>query len=155
MFTCCDVLVILSSDAFRFRPELRNFGFVPVIRIPEYEGLVTSFVMPKNNRNDRNEIKVSVSVPVPARFRTRDRKEFLQNLEPSPRCRSDCISFIGHDGLWCIFMMMHWWCIIMWWGCIVWLVLLLWSYIPCVCVCKQKFSRSNYVLSPSPSWWFQ
>jgi hypothetical protein len=43
---------------------------------------VTSFVTPKNNGNDRNEIEVLVSVPVPARFRACDRKEFLRNFEP-------------------------------------------------------------------------
>ena len=39
----------------------------------------------KNSGNDRNEIEVSVEIPVPARFRARDRKEFLQNFEPSPQ----------------------------------------------------------------------
>jgi hypothetical protein len=37
----------------------------------------------KNSRNDWNEIEVSVKIPVPAIFRARDRKEFLQNFEPS------------------------------------------------------------------------
>jgi hypothetical protein len=87
IFTCCDVLVILSSDVFRFRPKLRNFGFVPVIQIPEYEGLVTSLVTAKNTGNDRNQIEVSVKVLVPGRFLASDQKEFLRNFEPRSCCQ--------------------------------------------------------------------